>query len=216
MSRLVITPRLLQQALRIPAQRALRWADVLEMGAQLAEVESDLELAHFLAQIGHETGQLVYTREVWGPTSAQIRYERRFDAPWPTSFQQSRTSAFAANRLAFALGNHKAGDGKRYMGRGFLQTTGRGNYLVLTDRLKDLVGEDSPDLVTAPMLLQEPPLVSLSAGQYWLDKKIKRLAEADDILAVTKRINGGTNGLAHRQLLTTTAKLAIMEAHDAT
>lgn len=215
MSRLRITPRLLQQALAISAPRASQWADVLEMGAQLAKVESDLELAHFIAQIGHETGQLRYTREVWGPTSAQVRYERRFDAPWPSDFSQSRTPAYAANRLAFALGNIKPGDGKRYMGRGFLQTTGRGNYIVLTDRLKDLVGEDSPDLVTAPMLLQEPPLVSLSAGQYWLDKKIKRLAEADDLLAVTKRINGGTNGLAHRSALTTTAKLAIAKEHDA-
>jgi putative chitinase len=214
-NRQTITPRLLKQALRIPALRAEKWAIHLEYGAQLAQVEDDLELAHFIGQIGHETGCLFYVREVWGPTSAQVRYERNRDAPWPASPAQSRTPAFAVNRLAYALGNHAPGDGKRYMGRGLLQTTGRGNHIVLTDRLKDLVGEDSPDFVTAPALLESPEWASLSAGQYWRDRKLGALAREDNLLAVTKKINGGTNGLAHRQALTTAMKLAIQLEYDA-
>lgn len=215
MKRLLITPRLLKQALRIPFARAEKWAAPLEEGAQLANVETDLELIHFMAQIGHETGQLYYVREVWGPTSSQVRYERVMDAPWPASPSQARAPAYAANRLAYMLGNVRPGDGKRYMGRGLLQTTGRHNHLVLTDRLQDLIGQTAPNFIDAPGLLEMPIWAALSAGQYWLDRKLKRFAEEDDIRGLTRAINGGLNGLAHRLMLTNAGKQAVQEEHDA-
>ena len=61
-------------------------------------------LAHFLAQIMHESGSFKYDKEIWGPTAAQKRYEGRAD-----------------------LGNTQAGDGKRFMGRSAMQLTGRYN-----------------------------------------------------------------------------------------
>ena len=65
-----------------------------------------LERAHFLAQCAHESGNFYYKREIWGPTPAQTRYEGRLD-----------------------LGNTSPGDGKKYMGRGYIQVTGKANYI---------------------------------------------------------------------------------------
>jgi putative chitinase len=84
------------------------------------------KLAYILATAHHETGRFKYTREIWGPTAAQKRYESRKD-----------------------LGNVQAGDGKKFMGRGFVQLTGRRNYADWSKRTGlDLLKE--PDLVTQP------------------------------------------------------------------
>ncbi len=69
------------------------------------QINTPARAAAFLAQVGHESGQLRYLREIWGPTPAQVRYEGRAD-----------------------LGNAQPGDGKRFMGRGLIQITGRKNY----------------------------------------------------------------------------------------
>lgn len=204
------TTRLLVEALGISADRARSNAPAFERALSFAEIDTELRLAHWIAQIGHETGLLRYKREVWGPISAQVRYERRFDAPWPSSPAESRLSAFAANRLAYTLGNDKPGDGKRYMGRGVIQTTGRGNYRRVTQRLKDAFGDDVPDFEAAPRLLELPAWDWLSAADYWRMRGLNRWADADDILTLTKRVNGGTNGLAHRQALYTAARAVLM------
>jgi predicted chitinase len=84
------------------------------------------KLAYALATAHHETGGFRYVREIWGPTVQQKRYESRKD-----------------------LGNTLKGDGKRFMGRGFVQLTGRRNYADWSKRTGlDLLKE--PDLVTQP------------------------------------------------------------------
>ena len=202
--------RLLVDALGIPADRARANAPAFERALSFAEINTDLRLAHWIGQIGHETGLLRYKREVWGPTSAQTRYERRFDAPWPSSPAQAQSPAYAANRLAYTLGNEKAGDGKRYMGRGVIQTTGRTNYRRVTQRLRDAFGDEVPDFEAAPLMLELPAWDWLSAADYWRMRGLNRYADADDILTLTRRINGGTNGLAHRQALYTAARAVLM------
>lgn len=195
-------PRTLADCLRIPLQRAAAHAPAIERACSFAEINTPLREAHFIAQVGHETGLLRYLREVWGPTSAQVRYERRTDAPWAAS---------GANRLAYMLGNVKVGDGKRFMGRGALQTTGRTNYRRLTRRLKTEIGDDVPDFEAAPMLLEEPQWAWLSAADYWRMRGLNAIADADDILMLTRRINGGTNGLGHRQALYAASRAVLMK-----
>jgi putative chitinase len=85
------------------------------------------------------------------------------------------------------------------MGRGLLQTTGRSNYTTAAAKL-------GIDCVNHPELLEEPTYAALSACQFWLDNKCGTLALADDILRLTKRINGGTNGLEDRQARTKVSK----------
>jgi len=84
------------------------------------------KLAYILATAHHETGAFKWLHEIWGPTDAQRRYEGRAD-----------------------LGNNQPGDGKRYMGRGFVQLTGRRNYADWSKRTGlDLIAK--PDLVVRP------------------------------------------------------------------
>lgn len=170
-----ITADLLISALGARRDLAELYAPHLDAACARYEINTPLRLAHFLAQVGHESSALVHSREVWGPTAAQERYEGRID-----------------------LGNTQAGDGRRYMGRGLLQTTGRSNYRALRDRLRAR-GIDAPDFEAAPELLEKPDWASLSACDYWAMRGINRMADRDDHHAVTLAVNGGTNGIEDRR-----------------
>lgn len=167
-----MTPELLAQAAGIPVVRAAQWVQPLASAFQYAACNTAKRQAAFIAQVGHESGGFRYVREIWGPTPAQSRYEGRKD-----------------------LGNTQPGDGFRYMGRGLLQVTGRANYARVAERL---AGMACPDFVAHPEALQLPAWAALSAADYWADRQLNRYADADDWKGLTKRINGGYNGLADR------------------
>ncbi len=168
-------------------------------------ITTPLQQAHWLAQIAHESGGFVHVRELWGPTPQQRRYERNNVAPWPSSRMQAKQDAFKVNRLAYSLGNTLPGDGIRYRGRGFIQVTGRANYLECS---RDLFGDDR--LLAEPELLEQSP--ATSAGWYWHSRNINRFADVDDVRAVTRAINGGLTGLADRMRLLDLAKDAMADA----
>ena len=128
-------------------------------------------VAAFIAQIGHESGQLKYVKEIWGPTSAQARYEGRKD-----------------------LGNTVAGDGPKYRGRGLIQITGRANYIMCGEAL-------ALDLINHPELLEKPHHACMSAAWFWATRGLNTLADAGQFDRITRRINGGQNGAADRQTL---------------
>lgn len=140
-------------------------------GAQFGLTASKLVMCHFLAQACHESAGFRTTREFWGPTKAQRGYEGRKD-----------------------LGNTQAGDGKRYMGRGIFQLTGRANYRTMGPKL-------GLDLEGKPDLAADPPVSFRIACHYWALRKIGPVAAANDINKVTRLINGGQNGLAERKAL---------------
>ena len=136
-------------------------------------INTYLREAMFLAQIAHESGEFKWMREIWGPTAAQNRYE-------PPS------------QKATELGNTHAGDGKRYMGRGVIQLTGRANYHTFGGILGvDLEG--NPDLVATP------EWAFRTAGLFWKRKNLNEPSDRRDVRAATKLINGGFNGLPERQ-----------------
>lgn len=143
-------------------------------------LDSPLRLAHFMAQLIHETGGFHYMEEIWGPTPAQARYEGRDD-----------------------LGNDQPGDGLRFKGRGPIQVTGRANYR----RYGNLIGiglEQHPEVAAIPSIGLHVALV------YWKDRNINVAADADDVEAVTRKINGGVNGLADRKAALTRMKALIL------
>jgi putative chitinase len=140
------------------------------------EIDTALREAHFWAQAAHETGNFKYMFEIWGPTPAQSRYEGRKD-----------------------LGNTVEGDGYKYRGRGIFQLTGRANY----EKYGKALGID---LVNNPDLAANPETALRIACEYWRSRKINALADKDDIVGVTKKINGGTNGIADRRVCLATAK----------
>jgi putative chitinase len=102
------------------------------------------------------------------------------------------------------LGNTKPGDGKRYKGRGLLQLTGRANYRRFGKRL-DLPLEDDPRLAA-------DPVTSLKiACEYWKDRKINDPADQDNLVRVTKLVNGGLNGIDDRRDYLKKAKTLLAE-----
>ena len=100
------------------------------------------------------------------------------------------------------LGNVKPGDGRRYKGRGLLQLTGRANYRRFGEKL-------GVNLEAEPTLAAEPKLSLTIACEYWAHRKINANCDADDLIAVTRKVNGGLNGLADRRQLLVKAKAAL-------
>ena len=188
----MLTTGLLMKVYGGKAAKAQLWLPYLESATRFAEVDADHNrLACFLAQIGHESGRLRYTREIWGPTQQQLRYE--YGTP-----------------LAKTLGNFEPGDGKRYMGRGLIQITGRLNYRVATAKMRAAVEEEYsqagspievPDFEANPEMLERPFWAAMSAALYWRQRKLNTYADKHDFVTLTRRINGGINGLADRQAL---------------
>jgi putative chitinase len=193
----MLTTSLLVNLFGCTTSKADFWLPHLQSATAFADVAEDANrLACFLAQVGHESGRLRYVREIWGPTAQQLRYE-----PGTT--------------LAKTLGNVEPGDGKRYMGRGLIQITGRANYRATTDNMRAAIQElgnsatEVPDFEAAPEMLESPLWAAMSAALFWRQHKLNALADARDFVTLTKRINGGTNGLADRQALYAAASAAL-------
>lgn len=174
-----MTPKQLALSTGARIDRATEFLPHIESAMAEFGIDTVERQAAFLAQIGHESGGLKYTTEIWGPTSAQSRYEGRKD-----------------------LGNVRPGDGIRFKGRGLIQTTGRDNYNTTGRAL-------GVDLLTHPELLAEPALAARSAAWYWQSRKLNQFADSGDFLTLTRRINGGTNGLADRMALHSAATEAL-------
>jgi len=166
-----ITTQQLLQILPNAGQRAGVFAPVLNTAMQRFQIVGAKRVAAFIAQIGHESGQLVYVREIWGPTPAQTKYEGRAD-----------------------LGNTVTGDGLKYRGRGLIQITGRTNYAACGEAL-------GLDLISQPELLEQPQYACMSAAWFWATKGLNTLADAGSFDKITQRINGGQNGAADRRAL---------------
>ena len=100
------------------------------------------------------------------------------------------------------LGNTQPGDGRKYKGRGLIQLTGRLNYEAAGERLKlDLIG--NPDLAA------EPATSVLTACDFWKARNINPDCDQDNLIAVTRKVNGGLNGLESRRAYLAKAKTAL-------
>ena len=166
-----------------PARRAA-YLQPLNAAMQERGITTLARVSAFLGQIGHESGELVWMEEIWGPNDAQRRYEP------PTT-------------LAQRLGNTQKGDGFRYKGRGPIQITGRDNYRQM-QHITGLPLLDEPDL----LLEQEP---ALRASIAWWEESVPDEL-LGDVMRVTRVLNGGTIGLEHRQQLTQRAYRALEAA----
>ncbi|MEW6314617.1 MAG: glycoside hydrolase family 19 protein [Pseudomonadota bacterium] len=154
-----------------PRERAERYVDAINDAMHEFAINTPQRQAAFLAQVAHETNELMWMRERWGPTPAQQRYEGRID-----------------------LGNTQPGDGKRYMGRGMIQITGRANYSICSEALFG----DARFLLDHPEKLEEAVPAARSAGWFWQQHGCNELADAGEFGHITRRINGGVNGYPQR------------------
>jgi predicted chitinase len=133
-------------------------------------IDTPLQRAHFLAQIGHESGELRFRSEL----ASGEAYEGRRD-----------------------LGNTQPGDGRRYKGRGLIQLTGRANYAEYGRAL----GREAELLEHPERVADEIGLCIDVAAWFWSRRELNALAEKDDLTGITRRINGGLNGLEDRRRL---------------
>jgi predicted chitinase len=155
----------------------------LNQAMQRCGVDTPLRVAAFIAQLAHESGEFRWMEEIWGPTPAQTRYE-------------------PPGGLAQRLGNTQPGDGERFKGRGPIQITGRFNYQKYGDLL-------TIDLTADPTLAAAPEHAFATAGLFWQSNGLNELADAQQFVSITRRINGGTNGLDDRQKYYERAKAAL-------
>ena len=175
----MIDAQLLQTAVGCAPERADLFAPHLAAACRYYGIDTPERLAAFFAQIGHESGSLRYVREIADGSA----YEGRRD-----------------------LGNLVPGDGARYRGRGLIQLTGRDNYRQMRDLLDHL---GPPDFLDFPAALEEPQWAAWSAAAWWHSRHLSDLADAGDFDAITRRINGGTNGAADRRQRWERAKAAL-------
>lgn len=174
-----LDPRIVAAGAGATILRAGQWVAPLQAACDKYAINTPLRMAAFMAQVGVESGRLLYTREIWGPTQAQLGYEGRKD-----------------------LGNTQPGDGKRFMGRGLIQITGRHNYTVAAAAL-------GVDLLNHPELLEQPADAALSAAWFWSTHGLNELADQGQFQTITRRINGGLNAYSERLQLYGAGKRAL-------
>lgn len=187
----VIAPRVTAGLLAgLGWQDAALYAPPLDRACVAHGITTRARLAAFLAQVGHESGGGRWRREMWGPTPAQLRYEGRRD-----------------------LGNTEPGDGRRFLGRGLIQITGRANTIRARDDLR-------PALPLADFCrwLEAHSGAAESAAWWWAEHGCNALADAGDFLALSARINGVNratgepNGMADRRARWERAVVALEKA----
>jgi putative chitinase len=171
-----ITTQQLLQILPNAGKQAGVFASALSLAMDRFQINTRLRMAAFIAQVGHESGQFRYVRELGGD-----QYLSKYDT----------------GPLAKRLGNtpEADGDGQKYRGRGLIQITGRDNYLACS---KALFSDDR--LLRTPELLEQAEWAAKSAAWFWNSRNLNALADAGagEFNDITRRINGGLNGLAER------------------
>lgn len=162
----------------LPLSRYEELLPHFEEAMRLANINTVRRAAMWCAQIGHESGGLQWLREIWGPTAAQLTYDNH-----PS------------------LGN-RPGEGKKFMGRGVIQVTGRANYTTFSRWAHGKGLVSSPTyFADHPEALEQPRWAFVSAVWYWISARtqLNEAADKGDVAWATRLIQGGSGHLAQRQ-----------------
>lgn len=182
----MITANQLSKSYGCPLACAIRWVDAINEAMQAYCIQTPLQIAHFIAQIGHESGRLTYTCEI----ASGSNYELREDLG---------NTKLEAIRIAHANGSTP---GRWWRGHGLIEITGYDNHLACGEAL-------GLDLLNKPFLLEIPQNAAMSAAWFWSERKLNELANLDLLTQITKKVNGGTNGLEDRLKLLKSTKRAL-------
>lgn len=180
------------QSIQCTPERGAEWFEPMVAAMAEFEIDTPRRQAAFLAQVGHESAGLTRLEE-------NLNYAaQRLMAVWPKRFptiESARYYEHASERLGNFVyanrngnGDYASGDGYHFRGRGPIQITGRGNYRAF-----------SPDAELAPERLLLPAQGSRSAAWFFEARRCNEIADAGDINAVSRRINGGDAGLDDRR-----------------
>jgi predicted chitinase len=160
-------------------------------------IDTPLRVAHYLAQVFHESAYLRCTEENLNYSAEALlrvfpKYFNKGNVSLYTRNPQRIANRAYANRMG--NGSEGSGDGYRYRGRGYIGTTGKANYEAYA-KSEWCVG----DLMSHPELLSQSPDDQKSSMFFWWKNNCNKFADADDVTGLTKRINGGLNGFESRK-----------------
>jgi putative chitinase len=178
-----------------PRCDAATLAPLLNAEASRCGIDTGMRLSHWIAQMSVEC-------EAFTVFAENLNYSAEgLAATWPARFPNAAVAALyarnpekIANRVyAGRMGNgpETSGDGWRFRGRGTMMRTGRAGYA-------QAAANTGLDLVGHPELLEQPGPAAKDAADYWRCRNINLPADANDIAAVTRAVNGGLIGLADR------------------
>lgn len=186
-----------QKAANISVDLAARWFQPIDAAMTEFGITSADDQAMFIAQVGHESGGFTCIVENLNYSVEGLKATFGKYFPGNTAEQYGRTATQPANQKAIAnivyahrMGNVAENDGWNYRGRGLIQITGHDNY-------RDCGAGLGADLLLVPQLLEQDVYAARSAAWFYAAKGC--LKHCGDVKAVTKIINGGTNGLDDRQ-----------------
>lgn len=195
-----ITPEQMHAAVpSLSLMKAAAWAAFIENACRRFDINTPARIAAFIAQAAHETRAFTrFSESLHYTTQARLLliFGRRFLASGrdPQDFvgkPEALANFVYANRLG--NGGESSGDGWRFRGRGIFQLTGRKNYRLAGDGI-------GQDFEGNPDLLLDPHFGSLAAGWYWRVNGCNELADRQDFIGITQRINGpALAGLEDRQ-----------------
>lgn len=196
-----------------------KYAEPLKMAMLRYDITNPNRVRAFLAQIGHESGQLSAVVENLNYSAKALRsvFGKYFKTDAEAEKYARKPEAIAnvvyANRLG--NGDTKSGDGWKYRGRGLIQITGKSNYTEASNKMYAL--PLGVDFVDEPELLATPEYAAQSAAWWWENAGLNAIADglggANDIEVfkqITKRVNGGYNGLDDRLAIYERAKTVIV------
>ena len=172
-----------------------QWTDALNKILPEYGIDTPQRVAAFVAQSAHESGNFTALHE-------NLNYKAEsLCKVWPKYFNAGNANDYAHNPEKIANrayggrmgnGDEASGDGFRYCGRGLIQLTGKANYQAFADSIETPVEQIPEFLQTCAGAVQ-------SACWFWESNSLNQYADSGDIVTMTKRINGGTIGLADRQ-----------------
>lgn len=159
-------------------------------------LDNHKRVAAFLAQIAHESGGFNFTKENlnYNAKALQSVFKKYYPTEKDAIVHERKPEQIANRVYASRMGNgdEKSGDGWTYRGRGLIQLTGKENYTKFSESIKKPLKE-------AVEYLETPEGAVESAAWFWSKNKLNELCDKDDFTTLTKRINGGTNGLVDRK-----------------
>lgn len=165
--------------------------------------DSKTRLAHFFSQVLHESGCMHFDMENLNYSAKALRavfgkyFRTDEDAERYARQPEKIANRVYANRMG--NGSEASGDGWKYRGRGLIQLTGKTNYQAFAEWINDARVVDEPDLVATEYAVH-------SAVFYWDRNGLNKVADRDDVVLLTRKINGGENGLSHRRELLNKAR----------
>ncbi len=200
---MLVTKRVLED-LGVPSGRAEKYLPSLNEALGEHGIDTPLRVAHFLAQVLHESAKLKFVAENLNYSEkALLRVFKKYFTPALAKKYARDPERIGCRVYANRMGNgdEASGEGFRYRGRGLIQLTGKTNYRAFAKWIED-------DIVADPDRVADKYAVH-SAVFYWTTNKLNAIADVDDVKLMTKRINGGLNGLDDRMHLLEKAKASL-------